>query len=157
MTQSLTERLQEKLATQSAEIEALTASELRQLGERLKRESEDVLTSMRNVLHRSMVEAMEPLTRDLARLRRFGRWWWLALGLTWVIAGGLSLWHWMSPATAGIGLYQTFTYEGRTFLMLPEGTEALTCRQGEQSGIPCVVLPMGERPPARPLARPGGS
>ncbi len=175
MTQSLTERLAERLATQSAEIERLTASELQQLGERLRRESETALFSMRNGLHEAIGTATRPLIADLERLRAFGRWWWPALALTWLIMAaltGLLLWLWTSPSgwpatwrgtasgTAGIGMYQSFSFEGRTYLMLPPGTEALTCRQGETTR-PCVVLPTGEAPPTppmvRPLARPDGS
>ena len=171
MTQSLTERLAERLATQSAEIERLTTSELQQLGERLRKESETALFSMRNGLHEAIGTATRPLIADLERLRAFGRWWWPALALTWLMMAaltGLLLWLWTSPTgwpgtrstSEGIGMYQSFSFEGRTYLMLPPGTEALTCRQGETTR-PCVVLPMNEGPSAppmvRPLARPDGS
>lgn len=188
MTQSLTERLQERLATQSAEIERLTASELAQLGERLRRESEAALASMRSAIHESIETTRRPLLRDLERLRGIGRWWWGTLLLSWATIAMLlafSLWLWTRPETGGIATYETFTTQGRTFLLLPEGTEALTCTQGERRRA-CVVLPsletMLERergaaadgtngrtptgetggtptepPAARPPPRPGGS
>jgi hypothetical protein len=151
MTQSLTERLQERLATQSAEIEALTASELRQLGERLTSESQAALASMRSALHESITETTGPLQRDLERLRGIGRWWWSALALTWLMLAGLTgllLWLWMGMSGMGSATtgasdtepYPTFRQEGRRYMVLPEGAQATTCRQGERVR-PCVVLP----------------
>ena len=138
MTRSLTERLQERQAAQSAEIEALTLSELKRLGESLRRASEAELRSTESVIH----EMHETWSSQLESVNAIARWWWLALIVTWLVAGGLWAWHSLvtPPATAGIDLYQTFTHEGRTYLMLPEGTEALVCRQGEMR-MPCVVLP----------------
>ena len=160
MTQSLTERLAERLATQSAEFERLTTSELRQLGERLKAESETALSSMSASLHAALETAMQPLSGDLSRLRRWGRWWWAALALTWLTMAALTallLWLWTSPnGSEGIGLYQTFRFEGRSYLLVPEGTMAVTCRRGEEER-PCLVLPLGEAPPVRPQARTDGS
>lgn len=187
MTQSLTERLAERLATQSAEIEALTASELKQLGERLRTESEVALASMRNAIHESIETTRRPLLRDLERLRGIGRWWWGTLVLSWATIAMLmafSLWLWARPEAGGIATYETFSYQGRTFLLLPEGTQPMTCTKGERRQA-CVVLPdletmlerrsgavtsgtpaePGEtlteppavRPPARPSGPPGGS
>lgn len=138
MTQSLTERLQERQAAQLAEIEALTSSELKKLGENLRRASQAELRSTQSVIR----EMHETWSSQLESVNVIARWWWLALIVTWLMAGGLWAWHSLvtPPATAGIALYQTFTHEGRTYLMLPEGAEALVCRQGERR-MPCVVLP----------------
>lgn len=138
MTQSLTERLQERQAAQMAEIEALTSAELKKLGESLKRVSQAELRSTQSVIR----EMQESWSSQLESVNVIARWWWLALIVTWAMAGGLWAWHsWTTaPSTAGIALYQTFTHEGRTYLMLPEGTEAMVCRQGERR-MPCVVLP----------------
>ena len=138
MTQSLTERLQERQAAQMAEIEALTLSELKKLGESLRRALQAELRSTQDVIR----EMHETWSSQLESVNAIARWWWLALIVTWLVAGGLWAWHSLvtPPATAGIDLYQTFTHEGRTYLMLPEGTEALVCRQGEMR-MPCVVLP----------------
>jgi hypothetical protein len=150
MTQSLTARLQERQATQSAEIERITASELNRLGQSLRAESELALSSMQSAMAESMASTTASLERDLSRLRRLGRWWWGTLLLSWATIAMLmafSLWLWMSP---GLGLgttsasdtepYPTFTQEGRTYMVLPSGTQATTCQQGEQVR-PCVVMP----------------
>lgn len=149
MTQSLTERLAERLATQSAEIEALTTSELARLGQSLRSESEAALSSMRSAMAESMASTTASLTRDLDRLKRLGRWWWGTLLLSWATIAMLmafSLWLWMSPPTttarlSGMGVDPVFTAEGRTYLLLPQGSQALQCRQGQEQWVPCVALP----------------
>ena len=139
MTQSLTERLQARHAAQTAEIEALTSAELKRLGESLRRVSEAELRSTQSVIR----EMQESWSSQLESVNAIARWWWVGLIVTWLMMGGLSAWHsWTSrPSTAGIELYQTFTHEGRTYLMLPEGVEAMICRQGERR-MPCVALPV---------------
>lgn len=140
MTQSLTERLQARHAAQTAEIEALTSAELQRLGESLRRVSEAELRSSQDVIR----EMNARWSSQLESVNAIARWWWVGLIVTWVMVGVLSAWlFWTSsPSTAGIEIYQTFTHEGRTYLMLPEGTEAMVCRQGE-TRMPCVALPMG--------------
>jgi hypothetical protein len=139
MTQSLTERLQARQAAQSAEIEALTSAELKRLGESLRRVSEAELRSTQDAIR----EMQENWRSQLRSVNAIARWWWVALIVTWAVVGGLStLLFWTSgPSTAGIALYQTFTQEGRTYLMLPEGVEPMICRQGERR-MPCVALPV---------------
>ncbi len=138
MTQSLTERLQARHAAQSAEIEALTSAELKRLGESLRRVSEAELCSTQDVIR----EMQAIWSSQLASVNAIARWWWVGLIVTWVMVGVLSVWHsWTrAPLTAGIDLYQTFTHEGRSYLMLPEGVEPMICRQGERR-MPCVALP----------------
>lgn len=139
MTQSLTERLQARHATQMAEIEALTSAELKKLASNLMRVSEAELIST----HDAIREMNARWTSQLETVNAIARWWWMALIVTWLMVGVLSAWHsWTTaPSTAGIELYQTFTHEGRTYLMLPEGTEAMVCRQGERR-MPCMALPV---------------
>ena len=139
MTQSLTERLQERQAAQTAEIEALTSAELKKLAENLMRVSEAELIST----HDAIREMNARWTSQLETVNAIARWWWMALIVTWLMVGVLSAWHsWTSgPSTAGIELYQTFTHEGRSYLMLPEGVEPMICRQGERR-MPCVALPV---------------
>jgi len=179
MTQSLTERLAERLATQSAEIEALTTSELAKLGQSLRTESEAALRSMSGSIHESIEATMRPLRRDLEKLRGIGRWWWGTMVLSWATIAMLLVflaWRWVSPEPTGLAMYQTFTYAGRTYVMLPEGTEAMVCRQGARA-VPCMVLPglevpertsgaatgeepsgtLAEPPSVRPPTRPSGS
>lgn len=139
MTQSLTERLQARHAAQSAEIEALTSAELKRLGENLRRVSEAEQRSTQDAIR----EMQASWSSQLESVNVIARWWWVALIVTWVVVGVLSTWlFWTrSPSTAGIALYQTFTQEGRTYLMLPEGVEPMICRHGERR-MPCVALPM---------------
>lgn len=140
MTQSLTERLQARHAAQMAEIEALTSAELKKLAKNLMRVSEAELIST----HDAIRDMNARWTSQLETVNAIARWWWVALIVTWLMVGALSVWHsWTSgPSTAGIELYQTFTHEGRTYLMLPEGIEPMICRQGERR-MPCVALPGG--------------
>ena len=136
---SLTERLQERQAAQTAEIEALTSAELKRLGESLRRVSEAELRSTQDAIR----EMQASWSSQLESVNVIARWWWVGLIVTWLMVGVLSAWYsWTkAPSTAGIGLYQTFTHEGRSYLMLPEGTEAMICRQGE-SRMPCMALPV---------------
>ena len=139
MTRSLTERLQERQAAQTAEIEALTLSELKRLGESLRRASEAELRSTQDAIR----EMQASWRSQLESVNAIARWWWVALIVTWLMAGGFWAWHsWTrAPSTAGIELYQTFTQEGRTYLMLPEGVEPMVCCEGEVQ-MPCVALPV---------------
>ena len=139
MTQSLTERLQAHHAAQTAEIEALTSAELKKLGESLRRVSEAELRSTQDAIR----EMQASWTSQLKSVNAIARWWWVALIVTWVMVGVLSAWHFWTraPSTAGIELYQTFTQEGRTYLMLPEGVEPMVCREGEKT-MPCMALPV---------------
>lgn len=139
MTESLTERLQAKLATQTKEIEALTSNELTKLAANLQQQSLEELETMRHAI--GATSAM--LNVDLQAVKIAGRYWWIALIVTWLAIGGLSAWLWMQPRTAGIELYQTFTYEGQTYLLLPDGTRAMTCKTDGKS-VPCVALPSGK-------------
>ena len=139
MTQSLTERLQAHHAAQTAEIEALTSAELKKLGESLRRVSEAELRSTQDAIR----EMQASWRSQLKSVNAIARWWWVALIVTWLAAGVWSVWHsWTrAPSTAGIALYQTFTHEGRTYLMLPEGVEPMVCREGEKT-MPCMALPV---------------
>lgn len=135
MTESLTERLQKRLASQSAEIESLTASELRRLATSLRTESDAVLRSTQG----DILDTTEKLDASLTRLRRFGRWWWVALIVTWLVTGGLLVWLSMRPGPPPV---QTFTSQGRTYLVPPAGAEAQTCTKGDYRFL-CVLLPEG--------------
>lgn len=139
MTQSLTERLKARQAAQIAEIEALTSAELKRLAENLKRASEAELNST----HVAIREMNARWTSQLRTVNAIARWWWIALIATWVMVGGLWAWHYLSSPTPpqGIAQYQRFWFEGRTYLILPEGTEVMTCRS-EGQVMPCAALPM---------------
>ena len=139
MTESLTARLQQRLSSQTAEIEALTSAELTRLASSLRQQSEAALRTM----HSDILDTSMMVADELEIIRWTARWWWVALIVTWLMVGVLSVWlSWTAaPSTAGIELYQTFTQEGRTYLMLPEGVEPMVCREGEKT-MPCMALPV---------------
>ena len=137
MTESLTERLQQRLSSQTAEIEALTSAELMRLASSLKQQSEAALRTMRSDIQ----DTSTMMADELEIMRWTARWWWAALLVTWLVIGGFSVWRWMQPPT-GIAQFETFTENGQMFLLLPEGTEPMTCsRVGGTEPLRCVALP----------------
>ena len=134
MTESLTERLQKKLSSQTAEIEALTSAELTRLASSLRQQSEAALRTMQNDSQGTSLMMAD----ELEIVRWTARWWWVALIVTWLAIAGLSVWHWMSPAP---DQFPIFRNGGQSYLMLPEGTEPMIC-QGEQPFL-CLKLPNG--------------
>jgi hypothetical protein len=136
MTESLSARLQKRLESQSAEIEAMTVSELRRLASSLKRECDVVLSSTQSDIR----ETAAALDGSLTRLRSFGRWWWVALIVTWLAIGGLSVWHSLRGSPAQMD--QFTSAEGVTYLIPPAGAEAASCTRGEYRFL-CIRLPEG--------------
>lgn len=136
MSKSLTERLQEKLVSQSAEIEIMTSAELKRLAMNLKRDCETVLNSTRADIQ----ETTETLSVRLARLRRFGHWWGMALIATWLMIGIFYAWQLMRPVQPQ---GSTFTSKGQQYWIPPAGAEARTCIRGNYRFL-CVRLPEKE-------------
>lgn len=129
--------------TQSADIEALTTSELSKLGVSLRIESGVALTSMRNAILGSIETTTRPLSRDVVRPRGIGLWCWVMLVVIWATIAmfmALSVRRWVSPEPIRLALHQTFTCAGRTYVMLPERIEAVTCRQGARPAR-CMAFP----------------
>lgn len=161
MTQSLTERLQEREAETRARIDSLTASELQRLGASLRSESDAALASIRSVTAESAASVTALFARDTSRLRRFWPWIVGTVVVSWatsLVLLGLLLWHWMSPPStatllSGAGVDPVFTAEGRTYLLLPQGSQALRCQQGRGPWVPCVALPMQAQSTAPSLER----
>ena len=134
MTESLTARLQQRLSSQTAEIETLTSAELKRLANSLRQQSEAALRTMQNDIQGTSLMMADEL--EIVRLT--ARWWWVALIVTWLAIAGLSVWHWMSPASDPFPIFRS---GGQSYLMLPDGTEPLIC-QGEQPFL-CLKLPNG--------------
>lgn len=134
MTESLTARLQQRLSSQTAEIEALTSAELTRLASNLRQQSEAALRTMQNDIQGTSLMMAD----ELEIMRWTARWWWVALIVTWLAIAGLSVWHWMSPAPDQFSIFQS---EGQSYLVLPKGTEPMIC-QGEQPFL-CLKLPNG--------------
>lgn len=134
MTESLTARLQQRLSSQTAEIETLTSAELKRLANSLRQQSEAALRTMQNDIQGTSLM----MGKELMIVRWTARWWWVALIVTWLAIAGLSVWHWMSPASDPFPIFRS---GGQSYLMLPNGTEPMIC-QGEQPFL-CLKLPNG--------------
>ena len=134
MSESLTARLQQRLSSQTAEIETLTSAELKRLANSLRQQSEAALRTMQNDIQGTSLM----MGKELMIVRWTARWWWVALIVTWLVIAGLSVWHWMSPASDPFPIFRS---GGQSYLMLPNGTEPMIC-QGEQPFL-CLKLPNG--------------
>ena len=135
MTASLTERLQQRLSSQTAEIEALTSAELKQLATRLRQQCEAELRTMQSDIQGTSLN----MERELRIVRWTGRWWWGALIMTWLAIGGLWVWHSMDRDPS---LLPIFRSGGQSYLVLPGGIEPTICQQGERQFL-CMKLPEG--------------
>ena len=144
MTESLTERLRQRAASQVAETEQIVKAELSQLTRGIRQQLNAELASIQNDITATSLR----ISTDLTALRWASRYWWIALILTWLIGGGLLTWHSMSgngssPGQMSLSDYQTFTHEGRKYLIVPIGSEPANCTQSGQT-VGCVLLPRGE-------------
>ena len=134
MTESLTARLQQRLSSQTSEIEALTSAELTQLATRLKQQCAAELRTMQSDIQGTSLS----MARELRIVRWTGRWWWGALIMTGLAIGGLWAWHSMDRDPQ----MPIFRSGGQSYLVLPEGIEPTICRQGERQFL-CLKLPEG--------------
>lgn len=137
MTRSLAERLQEKLSDQTAEIAAMTDSELKKLSEHVTQSVAAELNGIEIVIARSV----NGMTDDLPRLK------WI-VGATWaalIVSLCLVIFSaWLSiqprPVQVMPSGVRSFQSDGRTYLTVPEGIEPKTCLDGRQE-ILCLLLP----------------
>ena len=142
MTESLTERLRQRVASQTAENEKILKAELGTLTTGIKKQLTDELAS----IQRDIFTTSRSIDSDLRSLRWASRYWWIALLVTWIVGGGLLTWHSMrEDGTRAMTLadYQTFQQDGRTYLIVPNGSEVVTCLSNENT-VGCVRLPRGE-------------
>ena len=142
MTESLTERLRQRAATQTAESEKILSAELSRLTSGIRTQLSDELASIQSDISGTSLR----ISSDLADLKWVSRYWWIALLVTWIVGGGLLTWHSMTEAPSRamtLGDYQTFQQDGRTYLIVPPGSEVVTCMRGEKA-VGCVLLPQGE-------------
>ena len=142
MTESLTERLRQRAASQTAETEMILKAELSKLSSAIKQQ----LTGELSRIQSDITAASLRISTDLIALKWASRYWWIALIATWLIGGGLLTWHSMSGSSPGqmnLSDYQTFTHEGRKYLIVPIGSEPASCTQSGQT-VSCVLLPRGE-------------
>ena len=144
MTESLTERLRQRAASQTAEAETILKAELSKLSSGIRQQLTGELARIQSDITATSLR----ISADLTALKWASRYWWIALILTWLIGGGLLTWHSMSgngssPGQMSLSEYQTFTQEGRTYLIVPMGSEAVTCMRNDRA-VGCVLLPKGE-------------
>ena len=139
MTQSLTERLQEKLKDQTAEIAALTDSELKKLSEHVTQSVAAELNGIEIVISRSV----SGMTDDLPRLKWIVGGTWAALIVSLMLTSFL-LWRSTQPPPPPIALepFETFQSEGKNYLLVPDGAEAVRCTNRNGQEQVCLRLPM---------------
>lgn len=144
MTESLTERLRQRAASQTAETETILKAELSKLSSGIRQQLTGELSRIQNDITVTSIR----ISKDMTSLKWASRYWWIVLILTWLIGGGLLTWHSMSgngssPGQMSLSDYQTFTHEGRKYLIVPIGSEPANCTQSGQT-VGCVLLPRGE-------------
>ncbi|MFB2596121.1 hypothetical protein ACEYYB_14895 [Paracoccus sp. p4-l81] len=139
MSKSLAERLQEKLEGQTAEIAALTDSELKKLSAHVQSSLDEELSDIRIVIDRHL----GGIANDLPVLKwtLFGTW--AALIVSLMLTGFL-LWRstQATPPPIAPEPFETFQSEGQTYLLVPNGAEAARCTNRSGQEQVCLRLPM---------------
>ena len=142
MTESLTERLRQRAASQTAEAETILKAELSKLSSGIRQQLTGELARIQSDITATSLR----ISTDLTALKWASRYWWIALLVTWIVGGGLLTWHSMREDGARamtLADYQTFQQDGRTYLIVPNGSEVVTCLSNENT-VGCVRLPRGE-------------
>ena len=139
MTRSLAERLHERLESQTAEIAALTESELQKLSQRVSASVSTELTEIEIAIAR----ATHGIRSALPQLK------WI-LGLTWgalivsLMLTGFLLWRstQVPPPPVTPEPFETFQSEGQTYLLIPDAAKAMKCQDSSGTERLCLRLPM---------------
>ena len=140
MTRSLAERLHERLESQTAEIAALTESELTRLSQRVSASVTSELTD----IEIAIVQATHGIRNALPSLK------WI-LGLTWgalivsLMLTGFLLWRSSQPLRiiADTPL-ETFQSGGQTLMILPDEAKPVQCTTPSGQTAICLQLTSGE-------------
>lgn len=139
MSKSLAERLQEKLEGQTAEIAALTDSELKKLSAHVQSSLDEELSDIRIVIDRHL----GVIANDLPVLKwtLFGTW--AALIVSLMLTGFL-LWRSTQPPPPPIvpEPFETFQSEGQNYLLIPDKAEPSRCTNRKGQEQICLRLPM---------------
>ena len=140
MTRSLAERLHERLESQTAEIAALTESELTRLSRRVT----ESVTSELNDIEIAIVQSTHGITNALPSLK------WI-LGLTWgalivsLMLTGFLLWRSSQPLRVVADMpLETFQSEGQSYLVVPENAKPVHCTTPSGRDAICLHLTNGE-------------
>ena len=140
MTRSLAERLHERLESQTAEIAALTESELTRLSRRVT----ESVTSELNDIEIAIVQSTHGITNALPSLK------WI-LGLTWgalivsLMLTGFLLWRSNQPLRVVEDMpLETFQSEGQSYLVVPENATPLQCNTPSGRKAICLHMTNGD-------------
>ena len=140
MTRSLAERLHERLESQTAEIAALTESELPRLSQRVSASVSTELTEIEIAIAR----ATHGIRSALPQLK------WI-LGLTWgalivsLMLTGFLLWRSSQPLRVVEDMpLETFQSEGQSYLVVPENATPLQCTTPSGRKAICLHMKNGD-------------
>ena len=140
MTRSLAERLHERLESQTAEIAALTESELQKLSQRVSASVSTELTEIEIAIAR----ATHGIRSALPQLK------WI-LGLTWgalivsLSLTGFLLWRSSQPLRVVEDMpLETFQSEGQSYLVVPENATPLQCTTPSGRKAICLHMKNGD-------------
>lgn len=140
MTRSLAERLHERLENQTAEIAALTESELTRLSRRVT----ESVTSELNDIEIAIVQSTHGITNALPSLK------WI-LGLTWgalivsLMLTGFLLWRSSQPLRIVEDMpLETFQSEGQSYLVMPENAKPVHCTTPSGRDAICLHMTNGD-------------
>ena len=140
MTRSLAERLHERLESQTAEIAALTESELTRLSRRVT----ESVTSELNDIEIAIVQSTHGITNALPSLK------WI-LGLTWgalivsLMLTGFLLWRSSQPLRVVADMpLETFQSEGQSYLVVPENAKPVHCTTPSGRDAICLHMTNGD-------------
>lgn len=140
MTRSLAERLHERLESQTAEIAALTESELQKLSQRVSASVNTELTEIEIAIS----QATHGIRTALPSLK------WI-LGLTWgalivsLSLTGFLLWRSSQPLRVAADMpLETFQSKGQSYLVLPENATPLQCTTPSGRKAICLHMRTGD-------------
>ena len=140
MTRSLAERLHERLESQTAEIAALTESELSRLSQRVSAS----VTSEMTEIEIAIARATHGIRTALPALK------WI-LGLTWgalivsLMLTGFLLWRSSQPLRVVEDMpLETFQSEGQSYLVVPENATPLQCTTPSGRKAICLHMKNGD-------------
>ena len=140
MTRSLAERLHERLESQTAEIAALTESELSRLSQRVSASVSTELTG----IEIAIVQSTHGIRNALPQLK------WI-LGLTWgalivsLMLTGFLLWRSSQPLRIVADMpLETFQSEGQSYLVVPENATPLQCTTPSGRKAICLHMKNGD-------------
>ena len=139
MSKSLAERLQEKLEGQTAEIAALTDSELKKLSAHVQSSVADELSDIRIVIDRHT----NGILNDLPPLKWIVFGTWAALIVSLMLTGFL-LWRSTQapPPPIAPEPFETFQSEGQNYLLIPNEAKAMKCQDSSGAERLCLRLPV---------------